>query len=205
MLLNNMSPKYLSDIIPSTTKRYYSKNANNIPLVRANNNYFMNTFFPSTITESNKLDLSIRKSTSLNVFKSRSLRLVRPLENSVFTCHNPITIQYLTRIRLGFIHLRYHKFKHGFLDAIDPLCSCSTKTENTVGYFLHCFNFSTAQNTFLNEIAIVDRSIFDQDEIKIIQTFLYGNPTSSVNDNKLITDASIKYILETKRFDVPNF
>ena len=72
-ILNNMSPKYLSNIIPSTTRRYSSRNANNIPLVRAHSNYFMNTFFPSTITEWNKLDLSIRKSTSLNIFKSRLL------------------------------------------------------------------------------------------------------------------------------------
>ena len=77
--------------------------------------------------------------------------------------------------------------------------------ENTVHYFLHCPNFSTAQNTFLNEIAIVDRSIIDQDEIKIVQTFLYGNPNYSFNDNKLILDAIIKYILETKRFDGPIF
>ena len=62
-----------------------------------------------------------------------------------------------------------------------------------------------AGNTFLNEIAIVDRSIIDQDEIKIIQTFFYGNPTYSVNNNKLILDASIKYTLETKRFDGPIF
>ena len=41
--------------------------------------------------------------------------------------------------------------------------------------------------------------------IKIIQTFLYGNPSYSVNDNKLILDASIKYILETKRFEGPIF
>ena len=65
--------------------------------------------------------------------------------------------------------------------------------------------FSTARNTFLNEIAIIDRSIIDQDEIKIIQIFLYGNSTYSVNDNKLILDASIKYNLETKRFDIPIF
>ena len=67
--------------------------------------------------------------------------------------------------------------------------------KNTVHYFLHCPNFLTARNTFLNEIAIVDRSITDQDEIKIIQTFLHGNPTYSTSDNKLILDASIKYIL----------
>ena len=36
-------PHYLSDIIPSTTRRYSSGDANNIPLVRVNNNYFMNT------------------------------------------------------------------------------------------------------------------------------------------------------------------
>ena len=196
-----MSPKYLSDVIPSTTRRYSSRNANNIPLGRANTNYFMNIFFPSIITEWNKLDLSIRKSTSLNIFKSRLLRSVRPLENSVFTFHNPIGIKYFTRIKLGFSHLRYYKFKHGFLDAVDLLRSCSTGIENTVHYFLHCPNFSLTRNTFLNEIAIVDTSVIDQDDIKIIQTFLYGNPTYSINDNKLILDASIKYILETKRFE----
>ena len=103
-----MSPKYLSDIIPRTTRRYSSRNANNIPSVRFNNNDFMNTFFPSTTTEWKKLDLSIHNSTSLNIFKGRLLQFVRPSENSVFTCHNPIVIKYLARLRLGFSHLCYH-------------------------------------------------------------------------------------------------
>ena len=128
----------------------------------------MNTFFPSTITEWNKLDLSIRKSTSLNIFKSRLLCFVRPSESSMFTSHNPIGIKYLTRIRLGFSHLCYLKFKHGFLDAIDPLFSCSTGIENTAHYFVHRPNFSTARNNFLNEIAIVNRSIINQDETQPI-------------------------------------
>ena len=127
----------------------------------------MNTF-PSTITEWNKLDLSIHNSTSLHTFKGRLLQFVIPLENIEFTCHNPIGIKHLTRLRLGFSHFRYHKFQHGFLDAVDPLCCCSTAIENTVHYFLHCPNFSTARNTLLNEIATVDRSIIDQDKIKII-------------------------------------
>ena len=62
----------------------------------------MNTF-PSIITEWDKLDLSIRKSTSLNILKSRLLQFVRPLENSMLTCHNPIGIKYLTRIRLASV------------------------------------------------------------------------------------------------------
>ena len=104
-----MSPKYLSNLIPSTTRRYSSNNANNIPLVRVNNNYFISTFFPSTINEWNKLSLSIRNSTSLHIFKVKLLQFVRPLENSMFTCQNPIGIKYLTRLRLGFSRFRYHE------------------------------------------------------------------------------------------------
>ena len=84
----------------------------------------------------------------------------------------PIWIKYLARLRLAFSHLCYHKSKHDFLDAVDPLCSCSTTIENAVHYFFYCLNLSTARKNFLNEIAIVGRCITDRDEIKIIQTFL---------------------------------
>ena len=91
-ILNSVSPKYFNDIIPSTTRRYAPRNANSIPLVIVNSNYFINTFFPSTTTEWNKLDLSIGNLTSLNIFKGRLLQFVKPLENSVYTCNNPIGI-----------------------------------------------------------------------------------------------------------------
>ena len=121
----------------------------------------MNTLFPSTITEWNKLDLSIGNLTSLKIFKGRFLQFVKPLENSVYACHNPTEIKYITRLRLIFSHLRYHKFKHGFLDAVDRLCRCSSAIRNTIHYFLHYPSFSSAQNTFLSKIAMVDRSIID--------------------------------------------
>ena len=138
-ILTGMSPKYLSDSI-----------------VWAKKNYFLNTFFLPTITEWNKFDLSIHNSTSLSIFEGRLLNFAKPLENSVYTCHNPIGI-YLRRLKLGFNHLCYHKFKPGFLDAVDLLCSCSSAIKNTVHYFLHCPNFSTAWNT--GRSIIVDRSL----------------------------------------------
>ena len=88
---------------------------------------------------------------------------------------------------------------HGFLDAIDPLCSCSAVIENTVHYFIYSPNFSSAGNIFLNEIVCIDRSVVDREENIIVQTFLDGNPTCSFNNNKLIFD--VKHILETKRFE----
>ena len=64
-ILNSLSRKYLSEIIPSFNRRFVSRNANSILLVRVNNNYFMNNFFLSKITEWNIPDLSIHNSTSL--------------------------------------------------------------------------------------------------------------------------------------------
>ena len=60
-----MSRKYLSEMIPSFTRRYVSRNANCILLVRVNSNYFMNNIFLSRITDWNKPDLTIHNSTSL--------------------------------------------------------------------------------------------------------------------------------------------
>ena len=71
--------------------------SNNFPWVRDNNNYFKNTFCPSTIAEWNELDLSVRNSTALSIFSGRLLQLVKPLENSVYTSHSCIGITYKTK------------------------------------------------------------------------------------------------------------
>ena len=115
----------------------------------------------------------------------------------------PVRIpKYITKVRPRFIHLCYHKFNHGFVYVVDLLCSFSTTIRNTVNYFLHCPNFSTLQNTFLSEITIAARSIIDENKIKVIQNFLYGNPTYSVNDNKIF-NANVKCILQIKTLERP--
>ena len=40
--------------------------------------FFRNSFYPSAVIERKKLDLNIRNSESLNVFKKRFLRFIRP-------------------------------------------------------------------------------------------------------------------------------
>ena len=94
---------------------------------------------------------------------------------------------------LGFTLVCDHKIRHGLLYAIDPFCSCRISIESSVHYFLHCRNFSSARNTFLNDISSINRSIIEQCKQKTTQTLIYGN--------KLILDANIKYILENKMFD----
>ena len=63
------SPKYLFNIIAVTVSRY-NTNTKNIPHFKVKHNFFLIFFFPSAVTEWNKLDLNIRNSESLNVFKN---------------------------------------------------------------------------------------------------------------------------------------
>ena len=56
---------------------------------------------------------------------------------------------FLTRLRVGFSHLREYKFGHGLLDIADPICSCRTNAvENSEHYLLHCSNLAN-QGTIL--------------------------------------------------------
>ena len=66
------------------------------------------------------------------------LKFIRPVERKILNVNDPFEIKMLTRLRLGFSHLREHKFRHGFKDTLNPLCSCSIEAEATAYYFLRC-------------------------------------------------------------------
>ena len=114
-----------------TVSRYNTRNNNNISQFKWKHNFFRNSFFPSAVIEWNKLDLNIHNSESLNVFKNSLLKFIRPSGNGVFNCHNPRGAKLLTRLRLGLSHFLEHKFKHGFQDSLNPICSCGNRNFNS--------------------------------------------------------------------------
>ena len=61
-------PKHLFNIIPTSVGTCNTRNTY-IPLFKVKHSFFQNFFFPSAVIESNKLDLNIRNSESLNIFK----------------------------------------------------------------------------------------------------------------------------------------
>ena len=69
-------------------------------------------------------------------------------------------VRLLNRLRLGFSHLREHRFTQGFTDTLNPLCSCSLETEDTEHYILHCQNNLSLCTTLLNDLNNVNASIF---------------------------------------------
>ena len=113
------SPKYLF-IIPTSVSTYNTRNTN-IPLFKVKHNFFRNSFFSSAVIEWNKLELNIRNSESLNIFKKTLLNFIRPSGSTVFNCHNSKGVKLLTRLRLGLNHLCEHKFKHSFQDSLNPI------------------------------------------------------------------------------------
>ena len=96
-ILNEKSPSYLFDLIPTLNRVRETRHGNNIPAIHTSHNYFKNPFFPSTISEWNNLDFKIRYSGSLSIFKTNLLNFIRPCANSIFKIHNPYGIKLLTR------------------------------------------------------------------------------------------------------------
>ena len=113
---------------------------------------FKNSYFPSLIIEWNKLDSNIRNSETLNIFKPKILKFIRPTANSISGCHNPIGVKLITRLLLGLSHLREHKFKHSFQDTLNPFCSCRKEVETTFHCLILCPNYSDERLTLLSKI-----------------------------------------------------
>ena len=139
-----------------------------IPLLSVKQDYFKNSFFPSTIIEWNNLDSNITNSENLVLFKNRILAFIRPSANSTFHCLNPNGLKLITRLRLGLGHLHFHKFKHSFQDTLNPICNCGSG-ETTIHYLLLCPNFS-------NERLALFKKLQSIDEKRRLQHFKHASP-----------------------------
>ena len=199
-VLENENPKYLFSLIPTRRSLYSTRNIHNITLDNTKHNFFKNSFFPSTIIEWNKLDPHLRKSENFSVFKSNILKFIRPSPNSVYNCHNPRGICLITRLRLSLSHLREHRFKHGFQDLLNPLCSCGNDLESTEHFFLYCPQFAKERRTLLSTLGDFNYSLLENTSNALTQTLLFGITSLSSSDNSKILSATTGFILSIKRF-----
>ena len=130
------------------------------------------------------------------------MAFIGPSANSTFQYHNPKALKVITRLRLGLIHLRFHKLKHSFQNALNPICNCGT-VETTVHYFLYCPNSSNEKLTFFKKLQSIDMNILSTDDFNISEVLLFGDHSfNDVKDTSILT-ASIEYIISAKRFDTP--
>ena len=198
---DNSAPKYLCNILPNnSSSRYPTRNRNQIRNFSARTDLFSFSFFPGTIRDWNALEPSICASNSLSLFKSKLLKFIRPKPRSLYDVHNPQGIKYLTRLRLGFSHLREHKFRHNFRDTLNPLCPCNIESETTSHFLLRCTFFSCHRKELFDTLKLIDLCLPSISNDRLVTTLLYGDASYSFASNTAIILASIKYILATERF-----
>ena len=67
--------------------------------------------------------------------------------------------------------------------------------------------FSTAQtlcrNTLLSEISEINSELITRNDLALTETLLFGDNSFSQYDNSRILDATIAFIVTSKRFDDP--
>ena len=197
-VFKNEHPKYLFNLIPVRSTPYVTRTVRNIPLIKTKHNFFRNSFFPSAIIQWNNLDPNLRNSKSISVFKEKILNFIRISPNSF------LIVTILKELNL-LQDLRQHKFKHSFQDTINTLCNCGQDIESSTHFFLHSPFFTNERRTLLSIIRSLDSKLLDCTDYDLTQTLLFGNTSQTSSNNFKIINASIDYILSSKRFDEPLF
>ena len=146
------------------------------------------------ISKNQKVLISLKKSI---------LEFIQPYQNRVYNCHNPKGIKLLTRLRV--VYLREHKFKHSFQDTLNPICNCGEDIETTSHYLLHCPDYLHERKTLLNTVSCIVPNIFDFNNDQLTEILLYGKEDLDNINNTSILDATINYLIETKRFNAELF
>ena len=127
-IISTKLPLYLDELIPSLQR--WHRYPGCFQTFRFMTTFFQNSFLPFTLNEWNKLDSDIKNIDSHALFRKKFLTFIRPLGNDTYGIYDQLRVRLLNRLRLGFSHLREHKFKHNFANALYPLCSCSLKIQN---------------------------------------------------------------------------
>ena len=112
-------------------------------------------FFPSTVNDWFNLDINIRNSELISLFKCRLLSLIRASQNSTYNIFDSKGLKSLTPLRLDLSHLNAHTFWHNFQDCLNPLCSCRLEPEDTSHYLLHWHHFSNHRADLMNSVKYV--------------------------------------------------
>ena len=112
-------------------------------------------------------------------------------------------IKLLTRLRLGLSHLNKHKFNHGFLDTVNPMCSCNTEDETVTHYLLRCPNYTQQRMPLMNKITELNPNLLVENHNVLSSILLYGSNQFDNQMNSKIINLTIEYIHTSERFNIP--
>ena len=182
-------------MLPEKQCSYYQHIGNLFRNFKINTEYFKNSFFPYCVNECNKLGLELRNSLSISKFKKDVLTFIWPCP--VYKIHDPIDLKLLTRLRVILSNLREHKFRHNFLDTLNPLCSCSHEIESTKHHLLRRPFYTPIRKTLIENITNVVGPISHLSVDKLVNLLPYGSDRYNTAQNSFVLKNTIAFLKGT--------
>ena len=99
-MMKKEAPNYLINLIPKCNQTIRTRNSH-ISIFHCRTDCFKYSCFPSTLKDWFNLDINIRNSESISVFKNRLLSLIRPYQKSVFNVFDPKPLVLLNSLRIA--------------------------------------------------------------------------------------------------------
>ena len=128
------------------------------------------------------------------------MKKIRPLRRSYFNVTDKVGLRRLAQLRVGLSDLRDHRKNHHFLNCPVATCACSQGNETTEHFLLECNRFSTERVVLMASLSQAlpntDLTAFPL----LSDVLLYGSDKSSFYTNTDILNATISYIISSKRF-----
>ena len=81
----------------------------------------------------------------------------------------------MTGFTLNFSHPNEHKFRHNFLDTINPMCSCGSVPETTVHFLLRCQNNVINRSKLRKNVYNLDQTLRNYDDDHLTHILPYGS------------------------------
>ena len=172
-VLSTKLPTYLCELIPPIINPHL--NPRSYRALNCRTDLFWNCFLSFSINKWNKLDTDIRNIDSHAMFRKKLLNFIRPSEKSIYNIYDPQGSKLLNRLRLGFSHLRKHKFRQNFADTVNLLCSSALETESTDHFFLRCQDYVSFSTTLMNELSSINCGIVSLRPSSLLEVTLYGD------------------------------
>ena len=199
--MNGMTPSYLIDPVPKPRNHLYGFRLTNvIPSPPCRTERFQKSFYPDVINCWNNIGSNFRDTPTLPLFKSKILKIYRPVKKSIFGIHNPHGTRYIYQLRVGLSGLKSHKKSHNVSDKPDDNCSFSTGSENLNHFLLKCPLFINQREKLRTTVNPILSDLASYEELDLSKILLYGHKGLTFNNNRTILKATIKFILDTKRF-----
>ena len=134
-------------------------------------------------------------------FKTTYLRQtgIRPVKKNTFNISDKYGLILLSRLRVNFSDLRQHRFNHNF-NCPSALCKCGIENETTEHFLLRCPCFTVHRLVLVDTVTGLLHNENNEHIAISTELLLYGSNRFNTIANKLLLEATIRYIKCCKRF-----